>query len=1031
MDGKNIVKGELPEPSEYNVEHVNTLIAQASPFLRFPKEFLCWVGISQMDLNAFIRTADPHASVGDGRNEGVASVGGQDNVEPIVPITDSVETEIPGHKPDYGTTGGSATGGKSPSVLNRLLQDSRLMVEQGVLALPTLPFITSFMTASPLEEGGDHTDSMTGPSLRTVGPSARFVVLSDSCHHSGAKSVDPEVDYLVRYVAPVMTTTTIVTAFVSSVATTAPTAIDAGKDKDMLAQSVFAGSSSSDRTEHTLSLFTGRSGSEFAAGSIRAGENTDVNLQEVYVPEWSVTRDCPRDGTVEQYVAEFNVSAKLRNLRFGLSSEVRMRAEYNILEKRRWKSLAEEKDNLLQRGTFIRLINAIVGRKLVVNSWQLKLSGQMTQLLLNIWKALGIVWGAIEKGMQEGWPRIEHITRIYCEALAISSEELLRSPMVTDYENSHLTGMVRGVNSGSQRAEGFVIPCTNPEILMHSGAPLTFPLSDLYLCMKSYVDSPSLCFMLWSTIGSLMHFFCWRMIFLISLEFHEVIGVSDVFSPSLLSESLEHGVSLFALLLLFISLAIINLSRLISEFTSFLSFSAHTDYFCMIGSVSHSAFARTLLRYSAGSGVGPLSGKGPRVIVSADVSVLPQSMFVSGGATGAALKGTSCGTERDRIVDRLSDARNRAGPAESGDSCGGAARLSSLIPLSRGSFDVTVGMDWLSKRKFVIVCYEKVVRIPLEGDEIFRVHGERTLGAAKALMNAKVDEPRISDIPVARDITDVFPEDLSMTTTTTSGEVLRVQGERTLGVAKALMNAKVDELKVGDISVVWEFVDVFPEDLSGLPTSVKDKILATSSEMPKVKNAPAEMLHDMDQQMEKRADDDMYWWPGMKMDIATCVSECLTCVKVKDEHQRPSGLLQQPEIPEWKWENITMDFITKLPRTKSWHDAIWVVVDRLTKSAHFLAIREDYSMEKLMRLYTDEIVARHGVPMSIISDRDARFTSRLWQTFQKALGTRLDMSMTYHHQTDRQSEHIIQMLEDIKGVCDRIWWQLGCPPTVS
>ncbi|GJW37711.1 putative reverse transcriptase domain-containing protein [Tanacetum coccineum] len=81
----------------------------------------------------------------------------------------------------------------------------------------------------------------------------------------------------------------------------------------------------------------------------------------------------------------------------------------------------------------------------------------------------------------------------------------------------------------------------------------------------------------------------------------------------------------------------------------------------------------------------------------------------------------------------------------------------------------------------------------------------------------------------------------------------------------------------------------------------------------------------------------MYWWPGMKRDIATYVSRCLTCAKVKAEHQRPSGLLQQPEIPEWKWENITMDFITKLPRTKNGHDAIWVVVDRLTKSAHFLA----------------------------------------------------------------------------------------------
>ncbi|GJU94782.1 putative reverse transcriptase domain-containing protein [Tanacetum coccineum] len=123
---------------------------------------------------------------------------------------------------------------------------------------------------------------------------------------------------------------------------------------------------------------------------------------------------------------------------------------------------------------------------------------------------------------------------------------------------------------------------------------------------------------------------------------------------------------------------------------------------------------------------------------------------------------------------------------------------------------------------------------------------------------------------------------------------------------------------------------------------------------------------------------DMYWWPGMKRDIATYVSECLTCAKVKAEHQRPSGLLQQLEILEWKWENITMDFITKLPKTRSGHDMIWVVVDRLTKLAHFLAIREDYSTKKLVRLYTDEIVKRHGVPVSIILDRDAWFTSRLW-----------------------------------------------------
>ena len=101
----------------------------------------------------------------------------------------------------------------------------------------------------------------------------------------------------------------------------------------------------------------------------------------------------------------------------------------------------------------------------------------------------------------------------------------------------------------------------------------------------------------------------------------------------------------------------------------------------------------------------------------------------------------------------------------------------------------------------------------------------------------------------------------------------------------------------------------------------------------------------------------------MKKDIALFVAKCLTCSKVKSEHQRPSGLLVQPEIPVWKWENITMDFITKLPRTSSGYDNIWVIVDRLTKSAHFIPIREDFRVEKLARLY--EIMSRHGIPREL------------------------------------------------------------------
>ncbi|GJX56850.1 putative reverse transcriptase domain-containing protein [Tanacetum coccineum] len=199
---------------------------------------------------------------------------------------------------------------------------------------------------------------------------------------------------------------------------------------------------------------------------------------------------------------------------------------------------------------------------------------------------------------------------------------------------------------------------------------------------------------------------------------------------------------------------------------------------------------------------------------------------------------------------------------------------------------------------------------------------------------------------------------------------------------------------------------------------VKELILTAQGEAIKDENVLAEGLNGTDQQMEKREDGSLYymdriWVPlvgGIRtkiMDEAHKTSKCLTCVKVKAEHQRPSGLLQQPEIPKWKWENIAMDFITKLPRPSSGHDAIWVIVDRLIKSTHFLAIREDYSMERLARLYIDEIVVRHGVPTSIISDRDGCFTSRFWQTMQKALGTRLDMSTAYHPQTDGQRDRTI------------------------
>nr|GEY56642.1 retrotransposon protein, putative, Ty3-gypsy subclass [Tanacetum cinerariifolium] len=128
-------------------------------------------------------------------------------------------------------------------------------------------------------------------------------------------------------------------------------------------------------------------------------------------------------------------------------------------------------------------------------------------------------------------------------------------------------------------------------------------------------------------------------------------------------------------------------------------------------------------------------------------------------------------------------------------------------------------------------------------------------------------------------------------------------------------------------------------------------------------------------------------------------------------------VIVQPAIPEWKWDNITMDFITKLPKSSQSFDTIWVIVDRLTKSAHFLPIRENDPLDKLARLYLNRIVARHEIPVSIICDRDGKFTSNFWKSFQKTLGTDLSMSTAYHLETDDQSERTIQTLKDMLHAC--------------
>nr|GEZ89357.1 retrotransposon protein, putative, Ty3-gypsy subclass [Tanacetum cinerariifolium] len=149
------------------------------------------------------------------------------------------------------------------------------------------------------------------------------------------------------------------------------------------------------------------------------------------------------------------------------------------------------------------------------------------------------------------------------------------------------------------------------------------------------------------------------------------------------------------------------------------------------------------------------------------------------------------------------------------------------------------------------------------------------------------------------------------------------------------------------------------------------------------------IVENLDKQVEFRIDDDNVLW------------------QVKIEHQRASGLLQQLDIPVWKWDEISMDFVTGLPPTQRRHDVIWVVVDRLTKSAHFLPIRKDYSVSWLAEIFQQEIVRLHGTPSVIVSDRDPRFA--------------LKFITAFHPQTDSQSERTIQTLEDMLRSCALEW----------
>ncbi|GJY52030.1 putative reverse transcriptase domain-containing protein [Tanacetum coccineum] len=298
------------------------------------------------------------------------------------------------------------------------------------------------------------------------------------------------------------------------------------------------------------------------------------------------------------------------------------------------------------------------------------------------------------------------------------------------------------------------------------------------------------------------------------------------------------------------------------------------------------------------------------------------------------------------------------------------------------------------------------------------------------VVEKKADEKRFEDIPVVKEFPDVFPEnlpgippvrqvefkiDLIPGASTIASKHLIASLLQICRVANCCSRCLKSKERINTPRVRALILTVHPK----LPS----QILEAQNEALKEENVKNENLRGMDKSFEIRPDGTrciknrswlplfgglrdlimheshkskysihpgsdkmyhdikkLYWWPNMKAIIAEYVSKCLTCSRVKAECQKPSGLLIQPEIPMWKWERITMDFVTKLPKTSTGHDAIWGHwFDRLTKQRHFIPIRATDSMETLTRLYIKEIVSRHGVPISIISDHDSHFTSRFWE----------------------------------------------------
>jgi hypothetical protein len=233
-------------------------------------------------------------------------------------------------------------------------------------------------------------------------------------------------------------------------------------------------------------------------------------------------------------------------------------------------------------------------------------------------------------------------------------------------------------------------------------------------------------------------------------------------------------------------------------------------------------------------------------------------------------------------------------------------------------------------------------------------------------------------------------------------------GEKGVQVIKEMLNQKVDKYKCfrhDNKGILW-FEDrlVVPKNPELRKKILDEAHLSKFS----VHSGSNTMYHDLRS---------LYWWTRMKREIAKYISECDTCQRIKASHLKVAGPLQPLPIPSWKWEDICMYFFVGLPNTSRHHDSIWVIVDRLTKTTHFLPVHTTHRTEKYAEIYIDQIVRLHGIPRTIVSNRGAPFVAHFWEQLQKSLGTTVIRSSAYHPQTDGQIERVNQILDDMLRAC--------------